>query len=335
MFDGKGRRYWLIVMALGNLVLWVAIAAAVGLLVSDQVDLGVETELRQVQATAMAAWRGLSQRELALPGRATPPASNPFPSPPSLATAQPNPTSSVAGPETDPAGAEEPTTAGTTSGGEATESKTAEATAAPASSAGNASQPGLAAPLPPRTEAAGDASAVGASQGTAQRAGRLSPEPTPMLLIRPLLLADPEFHDLAALNAEMARSAPGRVVQIRYQEAMLSQEIRTLCEKNPDLPFRNVQADLGRDQLILTGGTTFLGFQINARVSVSVTVRDCRPEMEIETITLAGIIAPKAVENRIEHLIAEAMTWYPADYPLCLEQIVVEDTRATIYGYRR
>jgi hypothetical protein len=29
------------------------------------------------------------------------------------------------------------------------------------------------------------------------------------------------------------------------------------------------------------------------------------------------------------------MTWYPADYPLCLEQIVLEETRLTCYGYRR
>jgi hypothetical protein len=335
MRKGNGRWYRLTLIAVGNLVLWVVIAAVVGLLVSDQVDLGFETKLRQVQTTAVAAWKGLWEGKLALPGRATPRATDPSPALPSPATRQPGLAAAVTGSEPYPSPTPLPTTGGATAVPPAAEPSATDAPAASASSTAAGTLPSSTAPLPPRSEATTGAAAVGTGQGTTQSDGRPTPEPTTLLLIRPLLLADPEFHDLAALNAEMARSAPGRVVQIRYQEAMLSQEIRILCENNPDLPLRNVQVDLRRDQLILTGQTTFFGFQINARVSGTIAVRDCRPEIEIHTVTMAGILTPPIVQDQIEQQILEAMTWYPADYPLCLEQIVLEETRATIYGYRR
>lgn len=155
------------------------------------------------------------------------------------------------------------------------------------------------------------------------------------LLTKPLLLADPEFYSLTGLDAEMARSAPGRVVQIRYQEAMLNQEIATLCENNPDLPFRNVHADLQRNQVVLTGEITVLGMQVQAKVTGTVVARDCRPQIEIEAISVAGVLTPQFVRNQIEQTVLDTMTWYPADYPLCLEQIVLEETKATLYGYHR
>jgi len=37
----------------------------------------------------------------------------------------------------------------------------------------------------------------------------------------------------------------------------------------------------------------------------------------------------------VQDMVFEAMAWYPQDYPLCLEEIVLEDIGATVYGYRR
>jgi hypothetical protein len=334
MFNGKGRWYWLTFLALGNLVLWMATAAVVGLLVSDQMDLGFETELRQVQATAIAGWRELSTGEFALLGRSTPLASSARPSPTPLATRQPAPTSGVTWAEPLASPAEDPTSEEANAAGTIPEFSASgvPATSSSSTAAGSLSGP---AALLESTESTRDGSAVGKGQGTAQGTGRPSPQPTLALLTQPLLLADPEFHSLAALNAEMARSAPGRVVQIRYQETVLSREIRTVCENNPDLPLRNVQVDLRRDQLVLTGEITVLAFQVNAKVSGTVVARDCRPQIQINTIAMGGVLTPQVVRDQIEQQVLEAMTWYPADYPLCLEQIVLEDTRATIYGYRR
>jgi hypothetical protein len=335
MFDGNRRWLRLTIMALGNLVLWVAIAALVGLLVSDQMDIGFETELRQVQATAIAAWRGLVEGDLAVPGRSTPLASNPRPTPPTVVTRDSNAASSATSSEAPPA-AERPTGAGTGASDTVPEPAATGAPAASVPSTADGPLPDQTAPLESaRPGAAGDLSASGTAQGTVQSAGRPSPEPTAILLIRPLLLTDPTFDDLGMLNAEMARSAPGRVVQISYQEDFLSQEIHAFCENKPDLALRNVQAELQKGKLVLTGETTFLGFHIKARVSGTITVLDCRPEIEIRDIAMAGILAPKAIRNQLEQQVLEAMTWYPTDSPLCLEQIVLEESRATIYGYRR
>jgi hypothetical protein len=183
------------------------------------------------------------------------------------------------------------------------------------------------------TTAGRDVTAGG--QALAATAAPPTLEPTPALLSKPLLLADAEFHNLADLNAEMARSVPGRVVQIRYQEAALNREINLLCENNPDLPFQTVQVDLNRDGVTLSGQLTVLGFQVDALVTGTVVARDCRPEIEIESITVAGVLTPQFVRDQVEREVLKAMDWYPADYPLCLEQIVLEETRATVYGYHR
>ena len=44
-------------LAACNLVFWLGAAAATGLLVSREVDLGVETLLRERQATAAVVWQ--------------------------------------------------------------------------------------------------------------------------------------------------------------------------------------------------------------------------------------------------------------------------------------
>ncbi|MEJ2732783.1 MAG: hypothetical protein P8189_04290 [Anaerolineae bacterium] len=162
-----------------------------------------------------------------------------------------------------------------------------------------------------------------------------TPEPEATGVRTPLLLADPEISSLAALNAEMSRSAPNRAVQIRYQEEALNREIAVLSTNNPDLPFRDVYVDLQRNRVVVTGETTVLGFQVSAEVTGSVSVQECRPQLEIETVFVAGVMTPQFVKDQVEEMVLEAMDWYPVDYPLCLEQIVLEETRATVYGYRR
>lgn len=328
MFNGYRRWYVLTALALGNFVLWVTIAAVAGLLVSDRVDVGLETELRQGRATAIAIWKGLPKRGLEMPGHSTaqlggsqPPSSQPQPTT-GANPAEPLPSPTDGPAQDDPTTTAPPAASATPPAGGATPSRPASATDAPASE-------------PAAVEPPANADKPANEKETVSATAPPTPEPTQVLLTRPLLLADPEFHSLASLNAELARSAPGRVVQIRYRETTLNQEIATMCENNPDLPFRNVHADLKRDQVVLTGEITVLSFQVEARVTGTIVARDCRPQIEIEAISMAGVLTPRFVRNQIEQTVLDAMTWYPADYPLCLEQIVLEETRATLYGYHR
>jgi hypothetical protein len=159
--------------------------------------------------------------------------------------------------------------------------------------------------------------------------------PTEAPIRRPLLMANPEFKNLNSLDGEMKRSAVGRPVQIRYQEEALNQEIAALIDNNPSLPYSDVYVDLKRDQVVVRGNTVVLGFQVSAEVTGRVTVSDCRPQVEIESISLVGLLAPTFVQDQIKDMFLEALDWYPADYPLCLEQIVLEEGRATVYGHRR
>jgi len=37
----------------------------------------------------------------------------------------------------------------------------------------------------------------------------------------------------------------------------------------------------------------------------------------------------------VKELLDAALDWYPVDYPLCIEGIVVQQDRVTLYGRRR
>jgi hypothetical protein len=178
----------------------------------------------------------------------------------------------------------------------------------------------------------GSASLSGGPAGT-------DPVVTPQLSRAPLLLADPVFSDLSQLNTEMARSAAGRPVQIRYAEGALNREIDSsmdsLAAADPGFPYRDIHIDIKRDRVIVTGEVTVLTFDVLAQVEGTVVARACVPQLEIESLSLGGIMTPRFVRGRVEEMVLEAMAWYPADYPLCIEEIVLEENRATLYGHRR
>lgn len=268
---------WLTLFALVNLVFWAGLAAAVGLIGSDRLDLGMESLAREGQASAVAFWEQLVPKN-----------ARPTPVPTTLSQAPP-----------------------------------------PAETAENTPQPALAGAVENGPQATPAAVTVLSSDDTP------TPEPEATQVRSPLLLADPKISSLAALNAEMNRSAPNRAVQIRYQEEALNREIAILWTNNPELPFRDVDVDLQHNQVIITGQAIVLGFRVSAEVTGSVSAQDCRPQLEIETVSVAGMMTPQFVKDQVEEIVLEAMAWYPADYPLCMEQIVLEETRATIYGYRR
>ena len=46
-------------------------------------------------------------------------------------------------------------------------------------------------------------------------------------------------------------------------------------------------------------------------------------------------IMAQLIRRDIIEMIAEAMTWYPSDFPMCLDQIVLAENHATVYGHRR
>lgn len=148
-------------------------------------------------------------------------------------------------------------------------------------------------------------------------------------------MANPNIRDLTALDAEMQRSALGRTVQIKIQEAVLNREIAAYVHSHPDLPFQDLHVDLKRDRVVVSGTAMVLSFPVTTTASGTVSAEDCRPIIEVQDISISGVLTPRFVQNQIEDLIHESVDWYPADHPLCIHQIVLEEGRATVYGARR
>jgi hypothetical protein len=290
MSSRTSRWTWLTLFALVNLLCWVGVAAAAGLVVGDRVDLGVETFIREGHATARVVLEQASHR-----------ISQPTAIPMSVAQA-------LAAAQTEMAKSKPVATI---------------------------TWPAPANPPPVSQSEAIDQPAQLSSDSSGSPDTVATPEPVSTLVASPLLLADPQISSLAKLDAEMSRSALARAVQIRYSEEALNREIATLWRNNPELPYRDVNVDLKRDGVIVSGSVTVFGFGAKAKIAGTVVAEGCRPQLEIESVTVAGVMTPRFVRDQIEDMMLEAMTWYPADYPLCVEEIVLEETRATVYGYRR
>jgi hypothetical protein len=124
-------------------------------------------------------------------------------------------------------------------------------------------------------------------------------------------------------------------VLIRYQEETLNQQIAALWRNNPELPYRDVQVDMQPGRVAVTGRLTVIGFAVNAKLEGEVVAQDCVPVLEVESLSVAGLMTPKFVKDQVQDMVFEAMAWYPEDYSLCLEEIVLEDNQATVYGFRR
>jgi len=301
----------LTLFAVANLVFWLGVAVAVGLVVSDGVDLGVETFIREGQATAVAFWKQVS-------ARSTQNAANPtaiVPTRPNV-TASPrvNATDTLTWPSTPtlvPTQQAEPKETGNDTGA-------------------NPSLPATRQPQATQTS-------TGSSEAQASAAPPAQPTawPSSTPIRSPLLMSDPDLTSLFNLYAEMGRSAVGRPVQIRYHEGPLNEQISRLLADNPDLPYRDVQVDLNRDEVILTGKVTVVGFEVDTEVTGQLMAESCQPQVAVEEIRVAGLVTPGFVREGIKEIVLDALDWYPSDYPLCMEQIVLEEGRLTVYGSRR
>ncbi|MBN1658763.1 MAG: hypothetical protein JXA93_10195 [Anaerolineae bacterium] len=346
------RKHLLAAMAVLNLGFWLALACLAGLLLGDQVDLGFETVLRQAQATAVVAWeRQTRPTSPVVPGGAPPVA--PAVAPPTVAqaagttrlvvSATPSPLSDRSGPSPTPA-LDMP--AGATSDGATSPSTRPSRPASvefptPVATSGQSRPTALPTLAAAATRALSPA-AVPSRPTTTQRSPtaastrpHVMSSPTQALSMAPLLLADPAFTDLSELDAEMDRSASGRPVQIRYQETALNREIAALLAGDLNLPYHDVLIDLRRDHVVVTGKVSVLGFEVNAAIEGTIVARDCRPQFDVESVSVASIVTPDLVKRRVAEMLHEAMAWYPADYALCIEQIVIEEAKASIYGTRR
>lgn len=210
---------------------------------------------------------------------------------------------------------------------------------------GVAAEPGGIVPVSEDGEAPGipgtgveGTSEPGAEQGST---GQEPPGPAPTaqpvqtLVSRVLLIADPVLEESAELTTEMNRSAVGRPIQITFREDALNREVEALLKTRDDLPFDNVQFDLSRDKVSATGSSTVLGLRVGTEVDGTVVAEDCLPRLEIGNVSVAGVLAPTFFAKLIREMLVDAMDWYPSQSPLCLEQIILEEGRITIYAHRR
>jgi hypothetical protein len=300
------RRTWLTILAVGNLLIWLTLATTVGLLASDTVDIGAESLFREFQATAGAVIEELPQQIIG-------PSSGQGSA--SLAGESTEAGDDVTGDSEAPAWNESGSDTSASDGVGTLDEGDARS---PGGSLGAASQVTGADPGSQATSPTGPSAS--ASSGTT---GGL------------ILLSDPNWQELSAMDSQLRASASGRPVQVRYSEAALNRRIAELLASNPEQPYHSMVIDLDRDSVTIAGDVTVLGFDVGAEVQGAVTAANCMPQVSIHSIKVAGLLTPGFVRDGVKDLIVDTLNQYPTNYPLCLEQLVFEDDRVTVYGSRR
>lgn len=327
MSKNASRSGLLTAFVIANLVFWILIAVAVGVLASDLVDLGIESFFRETGTELLSL--GIAPAQAPSDRVAEAAASE-------IAVAE---SPAQTAPQAEPEGP-----------GEA-----ALAPADPAEAQVRPQEPGDPAPgmamtpsatRTPDTQPALPTEAVAAEAGAAQPTVVPQQEATrveasssnlsaPPLESDPLLLVDPGLDELNALDAEMQHSAAGRPVHIQVAEGALNRELAAALARYGELPYTGVAADLQPGGIILSGEVSLLGLELPTEVRGAVRAVNCRPVVQIDSVSVGGILTPRFVKQQVVQLVEESLSWYPADYPLCLEQIVIEENRATVYGSRR
>jgi hypothetical protein len=240
--------------ALLNVICWATLAVAVGVLASQEVNLGVETFVREQQTRIVASLR----RE-----PPTTPVATPVPVPTGVTVVVVAPTA--------PAG-----------------------TATPASGS-----------------------------------------PTANPAMPPVVLDDPPLAELAALDAELRAWPPGRLVQVSYSQAALNRELAALLAVNPQVPLRDLRAELSWDEIKLAGTLLLLGVEVPIQAEGRVTIVDCRPRVQVDLLTAGGLPAPGLVRDEVFGLLQQWIRWYPADHPLCLQDVALGDETVIVVGVIR
>ena len=288
----------LLFLAVTNLMLWVDLAVVVWQIASDDMNLDLETLIRKGQAAASAY--------LSEPA-ATEPA---WVAAPTVA----RPTGPVVGlvvtAENTPEHQVRPT-------GQANVLPTLQPTKLP--SLGSHASP---AALQPTTIPRPEVTPTAWHHSAAPAAG-------------PIILVDPEFSGLMQANSDLDSAPAGQRVQLRYEEGVLNQEIAALLAQSPDLPYRNVQVQLEPDRVVVTGEVTVLGIDLSAELLGRLGVENCAPRVDVQAVSVGGILTPRFIKNQAATIVLDALDWYPADSPVCLDGIVLEDGAVTVYGYRR
>ena len=222
---------------------------------------GVETLARHAQATAFTSWEEVTDGGLPRIAGGVRPTAAVARAQPTMSTAPPvssaDRLSSVEDRQPSvplwpaigatPAAIDGPSKPGGASG--ASETNSVPGLSAPGTAGGTGLPTGAAPSEPkPGAEAGPSVAAALADMATGTVSGAR--------LRSPLLLVDPEFHSLSALDLELERSAPLRPVQIRYGERALNREIAALWLTNPTFPCRDVQVDLQDNQVAISGRVT-------------------------------------------------------------------------------
>lgn len=307
MSKNRSRSGLLTFFIIANLMFWILVAVAVGVVASDLVDLGIESFFRQ-SGTALVLRNSA-------PTRAASGGESPAPQ------AQPTALAAAVEPiEQTEKGAEAVDPAEAKSGAAASPKMTPYAPRTPGA---QPTRPEPAAPALPTlmpTQAPRDA---GSSLSL------------PALEAGPLLLVDPDVDRLTRLDAEIQQSAVGRSVEIRMDEDALNEQIAVALARHGELPYQQITADLRPGQITLSGNVSVLGLALPTQVQGTVLAVDCHPSVQIDSVAVGGILTPKFVKQQVVQLVEESLAWYPADYALCLEQIVIEENQATLYGSRR
>jgi hypothetical protein len=157
----------------------------------------------------------------------------------------------------------------------------------------------------------------------------LAPE-GPTVVVEPRL--EPDIGVLRQKLIEGGHSGQPFRVEVTDQEA--AETIAWYLSNHPNIPFREPQVTIWPSGISAQGVAEIAGLRVGLTGRAAIELTDGVPLVTLADLDVAGIAVPGFVKDRIQAEI-DAQFGLAQDLPLIIDEIVLEEGRATVEGVIR
>lgn len=154
----------------------------------------------------------------------------------------------------------------------------------------------------------------------------LAPE-GPAVVVEPRLA--PGIASLQGLLAEGGHS--GEPFNLEVTDLEAAETIAWYLSRNPRIPFRDPQVSITPGGVSAKGVAEIAGLSVGLTGWAAIQLRDGVPLVTLEQLDVAGVAVPGFVQDRIQAEVDSQFS-LAQDLPLIIDEVVLEEGRATVRG---
>jgi hypothetical protein len=149
----------------------------------------------------------------------------------------------------------------------------------------------------------------------------------PAVEVQPVL--EPDIAELRDRLIEGGHSGEPFSLEVTDQEA--AETIAWYLSRHPTIPFGEPQVIIGPDGVSAKGVAQIAGLRVGLTGRAELELRDGVPIVTLGDLDVAGVAVPGFVRDRIQAEI-DSQFDLAQDLPLIIEEVMLEEGKATVWG---